>query len=150
MAKPEQTGTPKKRRVLKWEQAFITALARQGVVSYACQAAGIGRTTVYRHREQYQDFATAWDEALEVAADALELEARRRAHDGVEEPVFGRVGKDSDGEVGRIRKYSDTLLMFLLKAARPAKFRERVDMNHSGGVDYKIYEKTHEFDPESA
>ena len=44
----------------------------------------------------------------------LEDEARRRAVDGVDEPVFQQ-GK----QVGTIRKHSDTLLIFLLKGIRP-------------------------------
>lgn len=129
MSDVEQTRTPKKRRVLKWEQAFITALADQGVVSHACKLANIGRSTAYEHRAAHPDFAQAWDEALEIAADTLELEVRRRAHEGVEEPVFGRVGKDQDGIVGYVTKYSDTLMMFLLKGIRPDKYRERHQVN---------------------
>ena len=57
--------------------------------------------------------------------DDLELEARRRAVEGTERPVFYQ-----GGEVGYVREYSDTLLIFLLKAHRPNKFRERVEHEH--------------------
>ena len=50
----------------------------------------------------------------------LEDEARRRALQGVEKPVF-REGR----QVGTVTEYSDTLLIFLLKARRPEKFRDR-------------------------
>ncbi len=50
----------------------------------------------------------------------LEDEAIRRARDGVTIPVF-YAGK----EVGAIRRPSDTLLMFLLRAHRPERYRER-------------------------
>ncbi len=44
---------------------------------------------------------------------------------GTEKPVFGSMGQGlGSGEVGRIREYSDTLLIFLLKAAQPEKYRE--------------------------
>jgi len=66
-------------------------------------------------------FAAAWDEALEIATGSLELEARRRAQKGVLEPVYYK-GK----KVGAVRKYSDTLLIFLLKAHRPDKYRDNV------------------------
>lgn len=105
--------------------------ATTGNVSAAAQKAGIGRMTAYDARNtdgkegaallEAQEFAAAWDSAREVAADALELEARRRAKEGWPEPVFYQ-GK----QVGRVRKYSDTLLIFLLKATRPEKFRETV------------------------
>jgi hypothetical protein len=53
----------------------------------------------------------------------LEDEAVRRAYEGVEKPVC-QMGK----EVGVIREYSDTMLIFLLKGLRPAKYRERYDV----------------------
>jgi hypothetical protein len=34
-----------------------------------------------------------------------------------------------------VRKYSDTLLIFLLKGARPAKYRERQQVEVSGQLD---------------
>jgi hypothetical protein len=50
----------------------------------------------------------------------LEDEAVRRGREGHLRPVFHQ-GK----EIGAIREYSDTLLIFMLKARRPAKFREQ-------------------------
>ncbi len=55
------------------------------------------------------------------ACDALASEARRRAVEGVLKPVYYK-GK----LVGFIREYSDTLLMFLMKAAMPEKYRDNV------------------------
>ena len=37
--------------------------------------------------------------------------------------------------VGEESVYSDTLLIFLLKAHRPAKFRDNVKVEHSGGME---------------
>jgi hypothetical protein len=96
-------------------------------VRHACEAAGIGRTTAYEHRERHPDFALAWDEALEDACDLLEAEARRRALEGVEKPVYWQ-----GVVVGTIREYSDTLMTLVLKAHRPEKFRERHDTRLSG------------------
>ena len=43
------------------------------------------------------------------------------------EPVFYH------GQVcGTVRKYSDTLLIFLLKGARPDKFRDNATIRHTG------------------
>jgi hypothetical protein len=56
----------------------------------------------------------------ELGTAALEDEALRRAYHGVEEPVF------YEGvQCGSVTRYSDKLLMFLLKARHPAKYRER-------------------------
>ena len=49
----------------------------------------------------------------------MEEEARIRAMFGVKQPVFYK------GEVcGSVRKYSDVLLIFLLKGLRPEVYRE--------------------------
>ena len=129
MASARTTRTPKKRA------AFLAELAARGNVSDAAAAAGVPRQTVYDWRAADPAFAAAWDAALDQAADTMEREAFRRAVEGVEEPVYGRVAKDSDGEIGRITKYSDTLLIFLLKGARPEKYRERQQVEHTGRLE---------------
>lgn len=59
----------------------------------------------------------------------MEQEAFRRAVEGTEKPVFGSMGfRMGSGEIGRVREYSDTLLIFLLKGARPEKYRERTEI----------------------
>ncbi len=59
--------------------------------------------------------------------DILEAEAFRRAVEGVEKPVGWYKGEPG----GYVREYSDVLLMFQLKALRPEKCRERVDLRGS-------------------
>lgn len=113
-----------------WRELFLQALAESGVVKYACVAAGVHRATAYRARDEDRPFAAAWDEALDDGVDALELEARRRAKDGVERPVY-----QSGKLAGTVREYSDSLLMFLLRAHRPERFSERYRLEHSGKVD---------------
>lgn len=101
--------------------------------------ADIARSTVYDWRADDATFAAEWDAALDQAADTMEREAFRRAVEGVDEPVYGSLGQGmGSGEVGQIRKYSDTLLIFLLKAARPEKFRERTEQQHTGAVNVKV------------
>jgi hypothetical protein len=102
-----------------WKPAFLKNLATSANVSVACQRAGVSRSTAYRVRATDDEFAEAWEDAIDEAVDALEGEAHRRAVEGTLEPVY-QGGK----QVGEIRKYSDTLLIFLLKAHRPEKFRE--------------------------
>lgn len=70
-----------------WTNAFLAALSVHGVLSRAAEEVGIDRTTVWRRRESDLEFRTACQEAMDMAADALEAEARRRALEGVEEPV---------------------------------------------------------------
>ncbi len=124
---PTSGKTRRKKRVI-WRTAFLSKLSKTGNVLDACKAGRITRSNVYRAREEDERFKAAWDAALDEAADLLEKEARRRAVNGVKEPVFykGKV-------VGDIKRFSDSLLMFLLKGTRPDKYRE----NHKhevGGV----------------
>ena len=101
-----------------WRRRFLDALRECGTVRYACDAAGVARSTAYRAREEASTFAEAWDDALEDGLDALEAEARRRALDGTEKPIF-----HAGVQVGTVREYSDQLLIELLRAHRGKLFR---------------------------
>lgn len=107
--------------------AFCAALAETGMVAKACAAVDISRRTAYNWRERYPEFAEAWDKALKIGITALEDEAHRRAFDGWTEPVFHQ-----GHECGAVRKYSDTLAIFLLKAHAPEKYRENTRMELTG------------------
>ena len=113
-----------------WKAIFLRELAICGIVGAACKKARIGRTTAYKTRDEDSEFAAAWDAALDDAADDMEHEAWRRGTKGTVKPVY-QGGK----EVGRIREYSDTLLIFQLKGIRPEKYRDRADVRHSGKID---------------
>lgn len=111
------------------KRAFLAALAKTGNIAAASRAARCDRSCYYDWRKGDKAFAEAAKAALEEAADLLELEARRRAADGVLEPVFYRGRK-----VALVKRYSDTLLIFLLKGIRPEKFRERHELSGPGGA----------------
>lgn len=138
-----------------WERAFLSALARLGVVGHACEAAGVARSTAYAHRSADDSFAQAWREAQQLAADRLEAEAFRRAIEGDRQPVLhnGRpvfVWHDPEDEIvpegtpGATRRVltkvvrSDLLLIFTLKALRPERFRDRYDPRAKGPDDRDI------------
>lgn len=105
---------------------FLRTFRLNPLVAEASKIADVHCKTVYRWVDRLPAFAAAYKECQEEAADNLEAEALRRARDGVEEPVFyqGKV-------VGAIRKYSDTLMIVLLKAFRPHKYVERVVMEQA-------------------
>ena len=69
---------------------------------------------------QDADYAEAFRIAETRAMRSLEDEAVRRAHDGIRKPVWykGRI-------VGYETEYPDALLLALLKAGNPEKFRDR-------------------------
>ena len=112
----------------EWRQAFLDSLRVTGNISAAARLVGKSRASLYRMRRNDPDFAVAWHDALEEAVDWLELEALRRAVEGTEESRFSK-GKI----VGTITRYSDSLLMFLLKARRPWLYDRRV--SHGGLTD---------------
>ncbi len=116
-------------------ETFLQMLAATGNVSAAARAAGFDRSRLYVLRRELPDFAAAWRDAEEEAVDMLEAEARRRAVEGIEEPLVGggKLIKDDDGRTVVVRKYNDRLLEFLLKAHRPEKYKERGDAGAFAG-----------------
>ena len=108
-------------RTPKKEAAFFDALRDGRSISAACLEAGITRSSAYLWRESDPSFRAKWDACVEEGTDRLEDEALRRARDGTEKPVY-QGGK----LVGTVREHSDTLMIFLLKARRPQKFKDRV------------------------
>ncbi len=106
------------------KKAFLAAFRATGNVRLACEAAEVGRSSHYRWLEADAAYEEAFDLAKEDAADILEAEATRRAVEGVEEPTGWYKGEPG----GFIRRYSDTLLIFLLKGLRPEVYRERVEV----------------------
>ena len=108
---PDRSGHHKRR-------AFLRAYAETCNIKLAAQAAGIHRQRHYDWMKD-DDYAKAFDHAKQEAVETLEAEARRRAVDGWEVPVY-----QGGRKVGAIRKYSDLLLIFLLKAAAPETYRD--------------------------
>jgi hypothetical protein len=108
-----------------WKARFVSVLSQTGVVKFACRASGVSRQTAYQHYRLDEGFREQWDAAIEEAGEALEGEARRRAFNGWDEPIFGSGQGPHTGtqQVGVIRKYDSALLRFLLSAIFPEKYR---------------------------
>jgi hypothetical protein len=128
---PDLSDTPTRARVgapIRFDDerkvTFLAALEAHGMVTTAARAAAITTETVYQHRKADEAFAQAWAEAYAAYCDRLEMEAYRRAVDGVDEPVY-----QQGALVGVVRKYSDALLTLKLKRHRPEQYRERVQVN---------------------
>lgn len=106
--------------------AFLTILADTANVTAAAAAIGVARRTVYEWREEDPEFAAGWAYAEKLGVEGMKDEIKRRAFDGVLEPVFYQ-----GDECGTVRKYSDTLAMFLIKAHDPA-YRDSSKLELSG------------------
>jgi len=115
-------------RTAKKRKALIAAVeACAGNVTRACKLANVSRNAVWEWSRDEPAFSDELEAAIERGADLLEEEAVRRAYVGVEKPVY-----QGGALVGHVQEYSDTLLIFLLKGKRPERYRERVDMHHTG------------------
>lgn len=82
-----------------WRDAFLDALSATGIILDACEAAGVTRETVRRHRREDVEFNEAFKDARKDAADRL----RRRYHI-------------------RAEQQSDRAMEFLLKTLDPDEY----------------------------
>lgn len=117
--------TPKKEN--DWKETFLSRLRKSPNVTAAARAAGYSRQWMYELREREENFAKAWDEALSESLDTAEGELYRRAVRGVVKRVYYQ-----DKHIDTVKEYSDTLLIFMLKAHRPEKYRETVRSELTG------------------
>ena len=124
--------------ILKKRRGFLAALRETGNVVKAAREAGMSTSAAYRlskHADYSEVFEAAKAEGEQALAYRLLEEARRRAEDGVLEPVFYQ-----GQEVGTVRKYSDNLLMFKIKGLMP-KFRDNfpfIDVYSQGPTSITI------------
>lgn len=125
MAAPEKFDEERRR-------TFLDALSACGILGDAAKKARISREAVRIHRESDEAFNKRVIEALEDYGDAVEREFQRRALEGIVKPFFYQ-GKRIDR--GKIREYSDALLLAALKRRKP-EYRDRatIDHNVAGGV----------------
>lgn len=116
LRKPRSDGWSPQRQV-----DFIAALADSGCVQTAAHRVGMSAMSCYRLRRApgAEAFAAAWDAAIAQASRMLVDLAFDRAIHGSDEPVFDKEGR----RVGRRMRQNDRLLMFLLRAYQPERFR---------------------------
>jgi hypothetical protein len=90
---------------------FLTTLADTCNVVRAAKAAGVSASYAYRRRRTDAKFRSGWGAAVAEGYAKLELVLLDRALNGKIKVVRGRDG----GKDARIREYSDTLALALLK-----------------------------------
>lgn len=100
------------------QAAFLRAFVRCGTVLHAAKAAGIDRDEHYNWLRDDPNYKARFLAADEDATQELEQVALKRA-----------------------KRASDTLTIFLLKAKRPAVYRERYEVSHGNTEDkpFKVY-----------
>lgn len=118
-----------------WKDKFLDSLKTEPNVGKACEAAGITYSRVYGRYRKEAAFRNEWDIAVKMGVHKMESVAFQRATEGVSRPIWM---KDADGvpiKVDTVKEPSDTLMIFLLKAHAPEKYREtsNVRLSNSDG-----------------
>jgi hypothetical protein len=99
---------------------FLQCFEETGNISKSAEIAGINRRDHYDWLKNDEKYVDAFAKSAQIAGDSLEAEGFKRALEGWEEPVFYQ-----GEQTATIRKFSDTLLIFLLKGAKPNKYSDR-------------------------
>jgi hypothetical protein len=136
----QQEGKQNRREYAK--RIFLDALSRHAsIVEAVASQKWFSRQVFERERINDPEFDLAWTLAMETAVDKLRAEAWRRGAEGVEEPVVykGEFSYQSNPETGEkeqvaVKKYSDAVLLALLKRYDPA-FRERTGVDLTASVE---------------
>lgn len=117
----------------KWTLAkagkFIEFLKSTPNVLEAARSVGMSSSRVYELKKEDKEFSISWDAAIDIGLQNMEQVLLDRVLNGVEEGII------EDGKVvkGRVR-HSDALMMFLMKAHNPKKYRERHEITGANGA----------------
>ncbi len=136
----KQLGSPRRNQVsIRLSETvkaqFLENLTQYPSVLDACNRAKAPRNVLYNLRRRDPEFAAAWDEARLIGNDVLERVAVMRATEGEDEPIVfgGKISTDkTTGKVITVKRKSDILLMFLMKSANPARYRESSTVELTG------------------
>ena len=110
---------------------YLTSLQEDGQRGKAAKLIGTTTVRVINERKKDKEFDEACQEAILLFRESCEDELRKRAIDGVEEPIVYQGIVQSE----TITRYSDSLLQFYMKANDPKyKDKLKVDQVVSGGV----------------
>lgn len=116
-----------RRSKAKKQADFLNALGDIGSITQACKKSRVPRSTIYTWLSEDKEFEKKHEEICQLVLGLLEDEAHRRAVEGTTRPIY-QGGK----KVGTIKEYSDTLLVVLLKARAPEKYRDRISQELTG------------------
>lgn len=115
---------------------FLKAYAATANITKAAEAAQIDRALHYRWLEANENYARAFREAERLAGDFLESVAVQRATEGVVEAVYyqGR-------PVGAVKRYSDGVMMTLLRGFKPAKYSNKTEISGPDGGPIELVQR---------
>jgi hypothetical protein len=132
VVQPNTDGAePKAKLSQKWRNTFLEKLAETSHVRSACEAAGVGPSTVYDLRRRDAGFAEKWMGALCEGYDNLEMELLHRLR---------------SGEAAGAAKFDAAVAFRMLQAHRENVVREkarRANVDAAGvraAIDRKVAE----------
>lgn len=104
------------------QEVFLQVLEDTASPKQAAQVCGISRRLAFEYKQNDLEFRRRWEQAIDVAMDALLDEAYRRACIGVDEPVIyqGQLATARDPQTGEeraltVKRHSDRLMEVMLK-----------------------------------
>ena len=113
------------------QRAFISTLAATGSVTPAARSIGASLEALYklRARKGAEQFASAWDKAVDCGIARLEDSALIRAIEGELRPVV------RGGEVvAHYRTHNEALTMFMLRHRRPHRYGSESERSRAEAV----------------
>ncbi|CAH7224787.1 conserved hypothetical protein [Vibrio chagasii] len=105
------------------DNKFFKALAAKCTIGEAAKIAGYSRRSVYEYAEEDPEFKERFDDARDDIAEVLEREADVRAVEGYTSG-YKTVYINGKPKSVPIKRKSDALLMFRLRALKPQVYRE--------------------------
>jgi hypothetical protein len=124
-----ELGSKQSRTLTRAKQrAFLAAFRKIGTIKLAADASGIGRSSHYDWMAGDAVYKASFEKADEDFVDRLESEAIRRALHGTAKGIYYQGLK-----VATEKDYSNDLLALLLKARRPALYKDRRELTGAGG-----------------
>jgi hypothetical protein len=112
-----------------WQELFLSTLRDTGSLRKACAAAGVTRGYVLKYMEketgEAEEFKLNYDHAIGDFNDSLEEAAYKRAVEGVEDPVYNKLGE----VIGYKTLFSDTLLVKLMEGNMPEKYGKKLKLS---------------------
>lgn len=118
------------------KRAFLYVLIRFTYKGKACAYAGVAPSTVSGWRKDDAIFRALEQLAEQLLVEAFEAEIDRRAFEGVNKPVFGKLeGMNAgNGVIGHVREYSDRLAEIRMRAISPEKYRDKIEKDKGTGA----------------
>lgn len=109
---------------------YLEELEKVGQPRRCARAVGVSYSSVQAAVKNEPEFRDAYQDAMGLFSEAVEEEVRRRAMDGVEEPVFYK-GESKE----TVNRKSDGLLTLLVKA-KNSEFNDKIkaEVSIAGGL----------------